>query len=173
VAEHDAGTLAAMPPFPVNGHGNLVPDFPSADRAGAHQWIMGSTFERDVTELPPTAADQQAAHASNGEKLAALLPGCRQALRSFFDAEQRPATWARLRCAAYDRLPLAPCRAVGSRSTGPVGADGAGLTRADAVHALRRAAGGTPAWRAAAAGCQAGSGPGYAAPVEPLLQQPR
>jgi hypothetical protein len=36
---------------------------------------MGSTFERDVTELPPTAADQQAAHASNGEKLAALLPG--------------------------------------------------------------------------------------------------
>jgi tRNA 5-methylaminomethyl-2-thiouridine biosynthesis bifunctional protein len=75
VAEHDAGTLAAMPPFPVNGHGNLVPDFPSADRAGAHQWIMGSTFERDVTELPPTAADQQAAHASNGEKLAALLPG--------------------------------------------------------------------------------------------------
>lgn len=107
VAEHDAGTLAAMPPFPVNGHGNLVPDFPSADRAGAHQWIMGSTFERDVTELPPTADDQQAAHASNGEKLAALLPGCRQALRSFFDAEQRPATWARLRCAAYDRLPLA------------------------------------------------------------------
>ena len=96
-----------MPPFPVNGHGNLVPDFPSASHAGAHQWVMGSTFERDVTELPPTAADQQAAHASNGEKLAALLPGCRQALHAFFEAAQPPATWARVRCAAYDRLPLA------------------------------------------------------------------
>ena len=107
VAEHDAGTLATMPPFPVNGHGNLVPDFPGTTPADAHQWIMGSTFERDVTELPPTPAAQQAAHASNGEKLAALLPACRQALQSFFDAPQQPATWARVRCAAYDRLPLA------------------------------------------------------------------
>lgn len=111
LAEHDAKTQAAMPPFPVNGHGNLVPDFPGAAPADAHQWIMGSTFERDVTELPPMPADQQAAHASNGEKLAALLPACRQALQSFFDAPQQPATWARVRCAAYDRLPL----------TGPVG----------------------------------------------------
>lgn len=107
VAEHDAETLAAMPPFPVNGHGNLVPDFPGAAPTDAHQWIMGSTFERDVTELPPTPADQQAAHASNGEKLAALLPACRQALQSFFDAPQQPPTWARVRCATYDRLPLA------------------------------------------------------------------
>lgn len=111
VAEHDAGTRAAMPPFPVNGNGNLVPDFPSASEAGAHQWVMGSTFERDVTELPPTAADQRAAHASNGEKLAALLPRCRQALNAFFEASQTPDTWARVRCAAYDRLPL----------TGPAG----------------------------------------------------
>lgn len=111
VAEHDAQTQAAMPPFPVNGHGNLVPDFPGAGAQSPHQWIMGSTFERDVTELPPAAADQLAAHASNGEKLAALLPDCRQALESFFAAPQPPETWARVRCATYDRLPL----------TGPAG----------------------------------------------------
>lgn len=111
MAVHSAQTQAAMPPFPVNGHGNLVPDFPGAAPVDAHQWIMGSTFERDVTELPPSPADQQAAHASNGEKLAALLPACRQALQSFFDVPQQPATWARVRCSAYDRLPL----------TGPAG----------------------------------------------------
>ena len=111
VAEHDAQTRAAMPPFPVNGHGNLVPDFP--DSRGARQWVMGSTFERDVTELPPSAADQQSAHASNGEKLADLLPACRRALDGFFEQPDLPPTWARLRCAAYDRIPV----------TGPVGAD--------------------------------------------------
>ena len=115
MADHTAQTQAAMPPFPVNGHGNLVPDFPGDTPASPHQWIMGSTFERDVTELPPSPADQQAAHAGNGEKLAALLPACRQALQSFFDApqqpEKRPETWSRVRCAAYDRLPL----------TGPAG----------------------------------------------------
>ena len=105
VADHDAQSLAAMPPFPVNGHGNLVPDFPSA--CGARQWVMGSTFERDVTELPPSAADQQAAHASNGEKLAALLPEGRKALDGFFNNAELPATWSRLRCAAYDRIPVA------------------------------------------------------------------
>ncbi|MDR0214904.1 MAG: FAD-dependent 5-carboxymethylaminomethyl-2-thiouridine(34) oxidoreductase MnmC [Comamonas sp.] len=111
VAAHDARTRAAMPPFPVNGHGNLVPDFP--DSQGTRQWVMGSTFERDVTELPPSAADQQSAHASNGEKLADLLPACRRALDGFFGQSDLPPTWSRLRCAAYDRIPV----------TGPVGTD--------------------------------------------------
>ena len=105
VAGHTARTRAAMPPFPVNGHGNLVPDFP--DASGAHQWITGSTFKRDVCELPPSAADQRAAHAGNAEKLAALLPGCAEALKGFFSAPELPATWSRLRCAAYDRIPVA------------------------------------------------------------------
>lgn len=94
-----------MPPFPVNGHGNLVPDFPGA-RTTSQQWVMGSTFERDVTELPPSLLDQQTAHASNGEKLAALLPECRKALAGFFDAAQQPPTWSQVRCAAYDRMPV-------------------------------------------------------------------
>ncbi|WP_120967322.1 FAD-dependent 5-carboxymethylaminomethyl-2-thiouridine(34) oxidoreductase MnmC [Comamonas sp. lk] len=104
MAAHTAQTRAAMPPFPVNGHGNLVPDFPNAQ--GQRQWIMGSTFERDVTALPPTQAEQRDAHASNGEKLAALLPECRQALDDFFAAKTQPPTWARVRCAAYDRIPV-------------------------------------------------------------------
>ena len=105
VADHSEASRAAMPPFPVNGHGNLVPDFPGYHSA-AHQWVMGSTFERDVTELPPSEADQQAAHISNGEKLAALLPECRAALSGFFDAAIQPPTWSRVRCAAYDRMPV-------------------------------------------------------------------
>lgn len=104
MAAHTAQTWTAMPPFPVNGHGNLVPDFPNAQ--GQRQWIMGSTFERDITALPPTQAEQREAHASNGEKLAALLPECRQALDDFFAAETLPPTWARVRCAAYDRIPV-------------------------------------------------------------------
>ena len=115
VAHHDAQTRAAMPPFPVNGHGNLVPDFP--DASGARQWVMGSTIERDVTELPPSAADQHAAHASNGDKLADLLPECRKALDGFFSSPQHSATWSRVRCTAYDRIPV----------TGPVSADEPGL----------------------------------------------
>lgn len=105
LAPHTPATLAAMPPFPVNGHGNLVPDFPGPG-GGARQWIMGSSFERDATQLPPSAEDQRSAHAGNGAKLAALLPACRQALAAFFDAPELPPTWARLRCAAYDRLPV-------------------------------------------------------------------
>ncbi|GGH63883.1 tRNA 5-methylaminomethyl-2-thiouridine biosynthesis bifunctional protein MnmC [Comamonas phosphati] len=109
VAEHTPATRAAMPPFPVNGNGNLVPDFPGPDSAGqehGHQWVMGSTFERDVTDLPPSPQDQRGAHAGNADKLAALLPACRPALDSFFDAPQLPPTWSRVRCAAYDRIPV-------------------------------------------------------------------
>lgn len=115
MAAHTVQTRTAMPPFPVNGHGNLVPDFPNAQ--GQRQWIMGSTFERDITALPPTQAEQRDAHASNGEKLAALLPECRLALGGFFAAETLPPTWARVRCAAYDRIPV----------VGPVELQGNGL----------------------------------------------
>lgn len=108
VAGHTPATLAAMPPFPVNGHGNLVPDFPASDsgQGPGRQWVMGSTFERDVTALPPSPQEQRSAHASNADKLAALLPACRPALDAFFDAPQLPPTWSRVRCAAHDRIPV-------------------------------------------------------------------
>ena len=81
-----------------------------APRTRRH-WIMGSTFERDITALPPTAAEQRLAHQANAEKLAALLPSGCQALAEFFaqarEASEVPPTWSRVRLAAYDRLPVA------------------------------------------------------------------
>ena len=91
-------------PFPVNGNGNLVPCFPLDDSASGPQgWVMGSTFERDVDQLPPSPPEVQAAHATNGAKLQALLP------QLPWPALQAPAAtraWAAVRCTAPDRLPI-------------------------------------------------------------------
>jgi len=129
------GADAPMVPFPVNGHGNMVPRFPHGDDkadgpSGAGEggprptaWVMGSTFERGVSTLPPSPADQQAAHATNWAKLQTLLPAVAQQLQPAFDtvlpSDERPAatasptrpagaiqSWAAVRCTAGDRLPI-------------------------------------------------------------------
>ncbi|MBF0743805.1 FAD-dependent cmnm(5)s(2)U34 oxidoreductase, partial [Shigella flexneri] len=69
------GPEAAWPPFPVNGHGNLVPH---AGAAGGAIWVMGSTFERGQTDLPPAPQEQAEAHATNAAKLQQLLPALAQ-----------------------------------------------------------------------------------------------
>jgi tRNA 5-methylaminomethyl-2-thiouridine biosynthesis bifunctional protein len=100
-----AHTAHALPPFPVNGSGNLVPHVPDAHGAF---WVMGSTFERDVSALPVAAADQASAHAHNLGKLAQLLPATAQQLQAAFtpgDPACQP-TWARVRVASHDRLPI-------------------------------------------------------------------
>lgn len=100
-----ADNAAALPPFPVNGSGNLVPQVPGPDGAF---WVMGSTFERDVSALPVSAADQASAHAHNLGKLAQLLPATAQQLQAAFtpgDPACQP-TWARVRVASHDRLPI-------------------------------------------------------------------
>lgn len=108
-----------LPPWPVNGHGSLVPHF--AQGAGS-AWLLGATFERDDTscELRPTG------HAANLEKLRALLPHSAASLEARFTAGQVQG-WAGVRCAWRDHLPvvgpLAPeqlpglwlCTAFGSR----------------------------------------------------------
>ncbi|CAN7293789.1 tRNA (5-methylaminomethyl-2-thiouridine)(34)-methyltransferase MnmD [Acidovorax sp. LjRoot117] len=129
-----ASTAAEAPrvPFPVNGHGNLVPRFPPSDgnddthaegAPPATAWVMGSTFERDVSALPPSPADQQAAHATNWAKLQTLLPAVAQQLQPAFatvvpvgggpGAAASPTppaaavqSWAAVRCTAADRLPI-------------------------------------------------------------------
>ena len=108
--------LPTRPPFPVNGSGNLVPQVPGPDGAF---WVMGSTFERDVSALPVSAADQASAHAHNLGKLAQLLPATAQQLQAAFtpgDPACQP-TWARVRVASHDRLPI----------VGPVPGPDAGL----------------------------------------------
>ena len=122
-----ADPAAPLLPFPANGNGNLVPRFPLGGDAGGRQgwvWVMGSTFERDVQALPPSAADVQAAHATNWGKLQALLPAIAPQLAPAFhqaslapptaasEPEGGPAappalkTWAAVRCTAPDRLPI-------------------------------------------------------------------
>ncbi len=129
---HPPGTVS-LPPFPVNGSGNLVPGFPcgassdaDADAPVLLAWVLGSTFERDVDALPPSAGDRDAALLSNWAKLKSLLP----ALSHAWAAATHPPharTWAAVRCTAPDRLPVVgpvdaatlpglwACTAMGSR----------------------------------------------------------
>lgn len=100
--EESSATAAALPPFPVNGKGSLVPHIPLDGERQA--WFMGSSFERDVDQLPPAPADQAEAHAANAQRLGALLPGTAAALAPAFAAT--PRLWAGVRLASHDRLPL-------------------------------------------------------------------
>ncbi|MEJ5032044.1 FAD-dependent 5-carboxymethylaminomethyl-2-thiouridine(34) oxidoreductase MnmC, partial [Comamonas sp. MYb69] len=87
---------------PVNGHGSWVPYF-RIGQTGEAAWVMGSSFERGQSTLPPSAEDAAAAHACNGAKLQTLLPeGHRPDAQAFARAQH----WAQLRCASTDRLPL-------------------------------------------------------------------
>lgn len=115
---------APLLPYPANGHGNLVPRFPLEDSPGGpHAWVMGSTFERDVETLPPSATDIRAAHTTNWAKLQGLLPRIAQQLEHAFapalatpgkgselgdSTSAAPAlqSWAAVRCTAPDRLPI-------------------------------------------------------------------
>ncbi len=112
----DAPSGAAWPAHPVNGHGNLVPcaplagpgQAPDAVTGTAHLgWVLGSTFERDQATLPVSPADEAAGRAANRDKLARLQPALAPVLAPAF-APGLPAvhTWAAVRCAAPDRLPL-------------------------------------------------------------------
>ncbi len=87
---------------PVNGHGSWVPYFRNG-QTGDTAWVMGSSFERGQSALPPSAHDAAAAHAGNWAKLQTLLPaGHRPDAQAFAQAQH----WAQLRCASTDRLPL-------------------------------------------------------------------
>lgn len=111
-APAQSGAPLPWPPQPINGHGNLVPHVPLQGGAG---WVLGSTFERDQTTLPPSASDQAAGLAANHAKLQTLLPPLAQALAPAFNAALHGGdalasgavrTWAAVRCAAPDRLPI-------------------------------------------------------------------
>lgn len=112
----DDAATTAWPKQPLNGNGNLVPHAPLNDGMG---WVLGSTFERDITELPPSAPDRAAAHAANFAKLSDLAPTLAEQLKDSFSlaeqaelesAPQRHAStvknWSAMRCASHDRLPI-------------------------------------------------------------------
>ncbi len=96
---------AGSPPpqrYPVNGYGSWVP-FYQMPHSAAPAWVMGSSFERDVTALPPSAADCAQAHGDNWRKLQTLLPSTSTHYREAFANAN---TWAQIRCASADRLPV-------------------------------------------------------------------
>jgi len=93
-----------LPPFPVNGHGNLVPQVPTPEGA---IWVLGSTFERDQSALPKTPAEEAEGHAANLQRLQGLLPGLAQRLQPRFEAPAEALhAWAAVRCTVPDRLPV-------------------------------------------------------------------
>ncbi|ABM37731.1 bifunctional tRNA (5-methylaminomethyl-2-thiouridine)(34)-methyltransferase MnmD/FAD-dependent 5-carboxymethylaminomethyl-2-thiouridine(34) oxidoreductase MnmC [Polaromonas naphthalenivorans] len=114
---HAPGTEQAMPAFPVNGHGSLVPRVPLEQGLA---WVTGSSFERDNTSPQLRPEDEQ----HNFGKLKTLLPAAAQALTAQFESGQVRG-WTGVRCATPSRLPaLGPlenaqdvwvCSGMGSR----------------------------------------------------------
>ena len=100
-AVQDAALEAALPPFPVNGEGNLVSHIPLDD--GRRAWHLGSTFERGIDTLPPTAEERAQAHAANRQRLSGLLPTLAPTFDAYWPEVQ---AWAAVRCTAPDRLPV-------------------------------------------------------------------
>ncbi|WP_457278586.1 FAD-dependent 5-carboxymethylaminomethyl-2-thiouridine(34) oxidoreductase MnmC [Polaromonas sp. P5_D5] len=117
---HEPGAASALPPFPVNGHGSLVPAVPLPSKAGGLAWVMGSSFERDNTQAETRPQDDQ----HNFSRLQTLLPQTARALAAQFEPG-KVQSWAGVRCATPSRLPaLGPleespglwvCSGMGSR----------------------------------------------------------
>ena len=95
---HQAGEEAALPPFPVNGSGSLIPAVPTADGLA---WYAGATYE--VADHAPAPASEH--HRSNLDKLRTLLPAVAQLLAPSFEPGAARG-WGGTRCVSADRLPL-------------------------------------------------------------------
>ena len=99
-ARHEAGGADALPPFPVNGHGSLVPALPLSNGADQLAWVTGSSFERDNARAETRPEDEQ----HNLSRLQSLLPAVADRLADQFESGQVKA-WAGVRCATPSRLP--------------------------------------------------------------------
>jgi len=92
------GDEAALPPFPVNGAGSLIPAVPT-DEGPA--WYAGATYEAGHEPAAPASEH----HRINLDKLGTLLPAAAGVLApSFAPAAARG--WGGTRCVSADRLPL-------------------------------------------------------------------
>ena len=87
-----------LPPFPVNGHGGFIPGIPTPD---GPLWLMGASYERDVSQPALKLQDQ----AQNFARLQTLLPLAAEALADQFNSPKDQG-WAGIRCATTNRLPL-------------------------------------------------------------------
>ncbi len=101
VSDLPAAAQALLPAVPVNGHGNFLQGMPGPEGspwAAAPVWVLGSTFERGVTQAVLKPEDR----AANQTKLARLLPALASAMT---DALAQADMWAAVRCTLADRLP--------------------------------------------------------------------
>lgn len=97
-APREAQDDAALPPFPVNGHGHFLPRVPLVDRGA---WITGSSYGRGDPDSSPRDEDD----AANLQRVGEVLP---QAAAAMAAAAARGAVrhWSGVRCASSDRRPL-------------------------------------------------------------------
>ncbi|MBX3660125.1 MAG: FAD-dependent 5-carboxymethylaminomethyl-2-thiouridine(34) oxidoreductase MnmC [Ramlibacter sp.] len=86
-----------LPPFPLNGHGSLLPAVPLDEGLA---WVAGATFERDSTDPAPRPQELPAIL----ERLQTLCPPAARGLAPEFAAGQVRA-WAGVRATLPDRLP--------------------------------------------------------------------
>jgi tRNA 5-methylaminomethyl-2-thiouridine biosynthesis bifunctional protein len=99
-ASSEAGAVSntALPPFPVNGHGSLIPAVPMP---GGSAWVAGASFERDCAVPGIKAQDQL----ENLARLQTLLPETSKSITNQF-SHGHVNDWAGIRCATPSRLPL-------------------------------------------------------------------
>ena len=91
------GDAAALPAWPVNGHGSLVAQVPMQ---GGLAWFAGASYEPDLA----SGVDIDARQRENLQRLAQLLPAAGRMLAPRFEAGQVHA-WRGSRCTTADRLP--------------------------------------------------------------------
>lgn len=96
---------AALPPFPVRGHGLLLGHLPAGDdmppgSGAGGWWITGASFERGNPRPELAARD----HDFNRQRLAELLPHAADALAPQW-ADGRARAWAAVRATLPDHLP--------------------------------------------------------------------
>ena len=88
----------ALPPFPVNGHGSLLPDVPFGSERVC---LFGATYGRDDEGIDVRTVE----HERNLVRLHELLPGSSgQWLAQAHDEDRQG--WAGVRAVAPDRLPM-------------------------------------------------------------------
>ena len=102
----------ALPPFPVNGHGSLIPWIPMAEGVA---WAAGATFERDQADMSSSAETTAQHHADNQIRLQKLLP--RVATQHAVSSSESQA-FVGIRCVSPDRLPLVGPVAAAPSTTG-------------------------------------------------------
>ena len=93
-----SAALAALPAFPVNGAGSLLPHVPLKEGMA---WLAGATYQPDDEPEPGT----QSNHAANLTRLARLLPDLAAPLATMVATSELQA-WRGSRCVSADRLPL-------------------------------------------------------------------